>query len=350
MGDKFKAAILIESGKELIIDEIEMLEKINVGQVLVRLKFSGICGAQINEINAVKGEDKFLPHLLGHEGFAEVIEVGPMVDHVKPGDNVILHWMHGIGIQSRPPKYKWKHREINAGWVTTFNELAVVSANRCTKVSTKIDPRYLPLFGCAITTSYGNLAYEAKAKLSDSILIIGVGGVGIFSTIFSKQIGCHPIVVMDKSDTRLKKAIEFGADFSLNSGLKSKKQLIRELGDFFGFQPPEIIIEISGNKEMIELAYEVSGPNTRVILVGVPDVIEPIEIDSLKLHFGMKFIGSKGGKSYPSVDIPRLISAVERNIIKIEKIPIQIVRLEEINSVVNSFDKIDHSRVVIQFE
>lgn len=350
MGEKFKAAILVESAKDLIIDEVEMFEKIDIGQVLVRLKYSGICGAQINEINAVKGEDKFLPHLLGHEGFAEVVEVGPMVDHVKPGDDVILHWMQGTGIQSKPPKYKWKHREINAGWVTTFNELAVISANRCTKVSTKIDPRYLPLFGCAITTSYGNLAYEANAKLSDSILIIGVGGVGIFSTIFSKQIGCHPIVAIDKSDARLQKAIDFGADFGLNSNFKSKKQLIREVEDFFGSQSPEVIIEISGNKEMIELAYEVSGPNTRVILVGVPEVTKPIEIESLKLHFGMKFTGSKGGTSYPSIDIPRLISAVERNIIDIEKIPIRIVRLEEINSALSDFDKIDDSRVVIQFE
>ena len=71
------AAILVESGSPLVIDEIALPSDLGAGQVLVEVITSGICGAQINEIDAVKGPDKFLPHLLGHEGFARVLEIGP---------------------------------------------------------------------------------------------------------------------------------------------------------------------------------------------------------------------------------------------------------------------------------
>ena len=68
---KTQAAILAISKQDLIIDEIEITNPLQEGQVLVKIEKSGICGAQINEIDAVKGPDKFLPHLLGHEGFAK---------------------------------------------------------------------------------------------------------------------------------------------------------------------------------------------------------------------------------------------------------------------------------------
>jgi S-(hydroxymethyl)glutathione dehydrogenase / alcohol dehydrogenase len=65
---KTKAAILVESNKPLEVAEISLPEALLAGQVLVKINYSGICGAQINEIDAAKGPDKFLPHLLGHEG------------------------------------------------------------------------------------------------------------------------------------------------------------------------------------------------------------------------------------------------------------------------------------------
>ena len=71
-----KSAILVESKKPLVLAEIDLPVKIEFGQVLVKICYSGICGAQINEIDAVKGPDKFLPHLLGHEGSGIVEKIG----------------------------------------------------------------------------------------------------------------------------------------------------------------------------------------------------------------------------------------------------------------------------------
>ena len=137
---KFKAAVLVESKLPLVIDEIE-IQPLTVGQVLVKLDSSGICGAQINEIDAVKGKDNFLPHLLGHEGSGIVREIGPGVNTVKEGDHVVLHWRPSSGIQAPTPKYNWKGKQINAGWVTTFNELAVISENRLTVIPKNFDMR-----------------------------------------------------------------------------------------------------------------------------------------------------------------------------------------------------------------
>src|SRR5947209_14958161 len=110
---KANAAILVESRKPLVVADIEFPEALDVGQVLVKVLFTSICGAQINEIEAVKGPDRFLPHLLGHEASAVVIEVGPGVSAVKPDVTVVLHWRPSQGIQSRPPSYRWRGTQLN---------------------------------------------------------------------------------------------------------------------------------------------------------------------------------------------------------------------------------------------
>ena len=108
-----KAAVLAESRKPLIVDQIELPDALGVGHVLVKVLYTTICGAQINEIEAAKGPDKFLPHLLGHEASASVIDIGPGVTTVKPGDTVVLHWRPSLGIQGQPPglRVRATHRE-----------------------------------------------------------------------------------------------------------------------------------------------------------------------------------------------------------------------------------------------
>ena len=129
-----KSAILTESNKPLVIADIELPKNLEFGQVLVKVFFSGLCGAQINEIEALKGPDKFLPHLLGHEGSGVVEEIGDGVTSAKVGDHVVLHWRKSSGLQSSTPKYLWDGKQVNAGWVTTFNEKTIVSENRITVI------------------------------------------------------------------------------------------------------------------------------------------------------------------------------------------------------------------------
>src|ERR1700704_142994 len=103
---KIKAAILVKNQASLEIAEIESPERLGYGQVLVKVEYSGICGAQINEIEGAKGPEKFLPHLLGHEGCATVLETGEGVKTVKKGDKVVMHWRPSNAIQSQTPSYR----------------------------------------------------------------------------------------------------------------------------------------------------------------------------------------------------------------------------------------------------
>ena len=192
-----KAAILTQSKQPLEVAEIDLPENLDFGQVLVKIHFSGICGAQINEIDAVKGPDKFLPHLLGHEASGEVLEIGTGVKTVKVGNHVVLHWRPSSGIQSETPKYLWEGKEVNAGWVTTFNEQAIVSENRLTVIPKSFDMRLAPLFGCAVTTAFGVINNDAQVRVGQSVLIFGLGGVGLNIAQAASMVSANPVIGID---------------------------------------------------------------------------------------------------------------------------------------------------------
>src|SRR5579863_10144198 len=212
-----RAAILAQSRQPLVVDEIALPEELDAGQVLVRVLYTTICGAQINEIDALKGADKFLPHLLGHEASAAVVEIGAGVTTVKPGDTVVLHWRPSRGIQSRTPAYGWRGGKLNAGWITTFNEYAVISENRLTVIGTDYDLKLAPLLGCAVTTAAGVINNDAKVKIGESVVVFGVGGVGLNVIQFAQLAGSYPIVAIDLVDAKLAMAKERGATHCINS-------------------------------------------------------------------------------------------------------------------------------------
>ena len=101
---KFKAAVLVSLNQPLELYELT-IDKLDFGQVLVKVISSGLCGAQLQEIQGLKGNANFLPHLLGHEGCGIVEEIGPAVTTVKPGDKVVMHWKKGSGLEAAFPNY-----------------------------------------------------------------------------------------------------------------------------------------------------------------------------------------------------------------------------------------------------
>src|SRR3972149_8019202 len=150
---KIKATILVAQRAPLEVVELDMPEHLSFGQVKVKGCYSGICGAQINEMEGAKGPDKFLPPLLGHEGSGPVVAAGPGVKRVKPGDRVVMHWRQADGVQAEVPAYAWNGRKVNAGWVTTFNNYAIVSENRITPIPHDFDLRLVPFLGWAAPTA-----------------------------------------------------------------------------------------------------------------------------------------------------------------------------------------------------
>ena len=169
MPTTMKAAVLVGQREPLVIADVALPSALLPGQVLVKVHCSGICGSQLGEIDGAKGADKFLPHLLGHEGSGTVVEIGPTVRHVKTGDKVVLHWRKGLGIEASPPQYQWNGKVVNAGWITTFNEYAIVAENRVTPIPADSDMDVAALFGCAVTTGFGPVEVTSFAISSDTM-------------------------------------------------------------------------------------------------------------------------------------------------------------------------------------
>jgi S-(hydroxymethyl)glutathione dehydrogenase/alcohol dehydrogenase len=339
------AAILVAQQKPLVVDTIELPGQLEVGQVLVELKVSGICGSQLGEIDGVKGPDRFLPHLMGHEGFAVVMEVGTGVKNVKPGDSVVLHWRPGAGIQADPPKYLWRGQPLNAGWVTTFNRHAVVSENRCTKVPAGTDPEAAALFGCAITTGFGVVENNARLRMGESVVVFGAGGIGLNIIQASALMSASPIIAVDLHDSRLELARRLGATHTINSAKGDAAQLIKQaLAD----QPLDVFIDNTGVPAVIEMGYQLSQREGRVILVGVPRLGQNLNVYSLPLHFGKVLSGSQGGECQPDRDIPRYLRLLERGSLQLDRFVSSRFPLEEINAAISAMrDGATAGRVMI---
>ena len=342
-----KAAILAESKKPLIIDDITLPDNLEFGQVLVKVHYSGICGAQINEIDAAKGPDKFLPHLLGHEGSGVVQKTGPGVSTVKKGDHVVLHWRPSKGIQSPTPKYNWNGKQVNAGWVTTFNEQAIVSENRLTVIPSNFDMKIAPLFGCAVTTAFGVVNNDAQIKVGQSVVIFGIGGVGLNIAQAASMVSANPIVGVDLFEHKL----EMGKKFGLSHGLiGGRDKLNDKICDIVGAQGADVVIETTGNSRMIEQAYELTHPDGKTILVGVPKKGDNVNIYSLPLHFNKVLTGSHGGNAKPDLEIPRYISLMNAGKMTLDGLITHEFSLDEINEALDLFRSGKAGRIVINLK
>jgi len=277
-----RAAVLTEIGKPLVLADLEV-PPLQVGQVLVKVQFAAVCGAQIGEQAGVKGPDRYLPHLLGHEGVGDVLAVGAGVRTKAVGDRVILHWRPSEGIAAQGAVYDWHGTKVNSGPMTCFSTETIVSENRLTLLPQGVDARVAPLYGCAFTTAYGVIVNDAKVKPGDRVIVFGFGGVGM--AVADMAVGAGATVVgMDRVPGKVRMVPEWDGHER----------------DF------DVAVDITGDSKVIELAYNVTNKTGRVVLVGVPRHDDPISIDSLPLHFGKQIIGSQGGWCVPHEDIPRI--------------------------------------------
>jgi Zn-dependent alcohol dehydrogenase len=326
-----QAAILVAQREPLVVDTIELPAELGVGQVLVQIHVSGICGSQLGEIDGAKGPDRYLPHLMGHEGFSTVLEVGPGVKHVQAGDTVVLHWRPGAGIQADPPQYRWRGKPLNAGWVTTFNRHAVVSENRCTKVPATTDPEAAALFGCAITTGFGVIENNAQLKMGESVVVFGAGGIGLNIIQAAALVSASVIVAVDLFDSRLELAQRLGATHCINSSRDNAELRIQEA---LAGQPLDVFIDNSGSPAVIEQGYRLTHSQGRVILVGVPRQGNTTNLYTLPLHFGKVLTGSQGGESQPQRDIPRYLRLLQQGRLQLDRFVSSRYPLEQINDAI----------------
>lgn len=326
---KFLAAVLEEQNKPLKLRYLETRDPLYVGQVLVKMIYSGICGAQLNEQSGVKGPDKFLPHCVGHEGGGKVVAVGPGVKHVKLGDHVVVHWRKGVGIESSFPKYWCDElgKEVGGGSNTTLQEYSVISENRLTKISKDIPFDIAALFGCAVTTGLGAVFNDLRVLPGHSVAVIGCGGVGLCAIQGAMLVSAVPVLGIDIHDHKLVHAACMGATHVLNSSVHS----------ITGYLPPgkpgwDFVIDTTGRSDVMKEAWELTAPTGTLCLIAQLRHDKFLPLQTLPMHTGKSIVGSDGGGTNPTTDIPRYLKLYELGKLNLESIITHRYALEDVNT------------------
>lgn len=304
---KTKAAVLRGINKPLSIEELEV-PVLKRGQVLVKIKSSGLCGSQLNEMLGNRGEDKFLPHLMGHEGFGTVVDVGSEVTKVKPYDDVVLTWIKSNGLEGGPKKYG----ECNAGSITTFQEYSVISENRLVVLNSNC--LYPAMLGCMVPTGVGSVMNFYRGG---TIRIFGAGNIGSASIIAAKHYNTK-VYVVDVSDNKLNYALSLGAD------VVNRTNDVLEKTDF--------AVDTTGSICSMEKAFGSITDNGILVLVGNPKVGTKLSIDPYEFIKGKVIYGSWGGNCKPDIDIPKYADLKIYSSVIVNK-----YKLDDINEAIRCF-------------
>jgi len=342
-----KAAVLYQTGRPLVIeDEIE-IPRLLPGQVLVKLYFSGLCHSQLMEVRGYRGDDKYLPHLLGHEGSGKVIDTGEKVSKVKPGDYVILGWIRGEGEEVAGTCYQKGDITINSGAVVTFSEYAVVSENRCVKLPEGVPLDVAVLFGCALPTGAGIVINEISLKKESCIAIFGLGGIGLSALIATRLFETRMVIAVDVEDRKLQMAKDFGATNFINSTKENPVEKIRQITDGAGV---DFSIEAAGLSTTIEQAFQSVRMNGgQCIFASHPKAGDTIKLNPHDLIRGKQIRGTWGGKCKPDKDVPLFAKLYRDGRLPLEKLISRRYSLNTINQALDDLEdrKINRALIVI---
>ena len=235
---------------------------------------------------------------------------------------------------------------MNAGWVTTFNDEAIVSENRLTVVPPDFDLRLAPLFGCAVTTAVGVVNNDAQVRIGQSVVVFGVGGVGLNIAQAAQMVSAHPIVGVDLFDQKLAKAREWGLTHGFNSRVEGDA-LAGKIRDVVGPGGADVVVDTTGNPRVIEQAYDLTHAEGRTILVGVPRKGDNVSIYTLPLHFKKVLKGSHGGSASPDVEIPRLIGLVRAGKMRLDGMVSHTFPLARVNEGIEALRSGAAARVLL---
>lgn len=339
----FRAAVLEECGRPLSIRELQV-PKLQLGQVLINLRYSGICRSQLMEVRGLRGVDPWLPHLLGHEGVGTVVAIGPGVTKVAPGQDVIIGWIPSSGLTSSNPVFLSGESTIYAGLATTFSEMTVVSENRVYLKPADISDKVAVLFGCALLTGSGMVLNELPPNKTDRVVVLGLGGVGLAALIATVVMRPQLIIAVDSSSTKRELALTLGADVALDSSDPKFLSRIHELTD----GGANSCFEAAGTTETIELALDcVRDKGGTVLFASHPPAGDRVRVDPFDLIRGKILRGSWGGGSRPDFDIPLIAEAISSLGINLEPLLEPEYALDDVNRALEDLESVHAIRPLL---
>ena len=356
------------------------------GEVRVRMVASGVCHS---DLHVVDGEwRRPADVVLGHEGAGIIEELGPGVvtrlpdappdapidsrldaGGLRVGDLVTLAWTapcgscpacargeawlcaapRGSGHRLDPGSVRLRRRDgstlgVYSG-IGTFCTGQVVAAEAAIPVDPCTPPGVAALIGCAATTGVGAVRNTASVRAGESVVIMGLGGVGLAALMAAVDAGAAPIVAVDVEPAKLELARSLGATAAAAPGaLPALTSQLTPGG-------PDHVLECIGLPEMVELALRVVRPGGTVTLVGMTAMDATAAIDVYRfVEDGKRLLGSNYGSCVPARDFPRIAADAVAGRLPLERLITEAIRLEGIEAAFGAMRRRDGARRIVSFD
>ncbi len=357
-----RAAVLHEVGGPLSITEIELPDP-GPGQVRVRMAATGVCHSDLSLARGTLRQK--MPVVLGHEGAGHVVAVGPDVP-LRVGEPVVLNWTPPCGrcwfcehgepylcanageLSTRPYATLGDGTGVYPGLGTgAFATETVVGANACIPVPDDVPLTEAALLGCAVLTGSGAVRNSARVRAGESVVVIGLGGVGLSAVQAAAVAGADPVIAVDPAPDKAALARRLGA----TEVLEPSKDLGKQVRARTGGIGADHAIECVGRAETIRTAWSVTRRGGRATVVGLGRQDDPVTFTALEVAFFARTLaGCMYGNSDPARDIPLLLDDYRAGKLDLRSLVTDEVGLDEVDSAFSWMEAGRGARTVIRFD
>lgn len=355
-----RAALALEAGQPLVIETVQ-LEGPRDGEVLVEIKATGICHTDKYTLSGADPEGLF-PSILGHEGAGVVVEVGAGVTSLKPGDHVIplytpecrqcksclsrktnlctsIRSTQGRGLMpDGTSRFSYKGEPVlHYMGCSTFANYTVLPEIALARVRDDAPFDKICYIGCGVTTGIGAVLFTAKVETGSTVVVFGLGGIGLNVIQGARMVGAGMIVGVDVNPAREEMARRFGMTHFVNPA-KLEPKALGENGDVVGHiveltgGGADFSFECVGNPTLMRQALECSHRGWGVsTIIGVASAGQEISTRPFQLVTGRRWIGSAFGGARGRTDVPKIVDWYMDGKINIDDLITHHLPLERIN-------------------
>ena len=349
---KTRAAVVHEPGKPIEIEELD-LDGPRDGEVLIKYLYSGLCHSDLHIVlGDLAGR---LPMVLGHEGAGIVEEVGPGVTRVKPGDHVVCSFVPACGVCRYCATGRQSICDLGANTLEgslpgprfpisgpggqygamcmlgTFSQYGVISQASVVKVDDDLPLDKAVLVGCGVPTGWGSAVNTADVRAGDTVVVYGVGGIGINAVQGARYAGAKYLIAVDPLENKRAKALELGATHAFATAAEAQDK-VTEVTRGQGADSAIITVGLV-DAEVVGNAFNAVGKGGRVVITGLNKLMAPtIQLPGTILTlFRKSVVGSLFGDCNPTTDIPKILGLYQSGDIKLDEIITRTYRLDEVN-------------------
>lgn len=349
---KTKGAVLWELGRDWEVVELD-LDGPRDGEVLIRYVAAGFCHSD-EHLRHGDIVPRF-PIVGGHEGAGIIEEVGAGVTKVKPGDHVVCSFIPSCGhcrwcstgqqnlcdlgatiLEGCLPdgsfRFHAEGQDLGAMcMIGTFSQYATISEYSCVKVDDDLPLEKAVLTGCGVPTGWGSAVYAAKVAPGDTVVIFGIGGIGINAVQGAAHAGAANIVAVDPLANKREKAEQLGATHSVASG-EEAKALVGELTRGVGADKAIVTVDIV-NEQVVQEAVDAIRKGGRVVITGLADPTKlTVQLSGAVLTlFQKEVIGTLFGNSNPQYDIKKMLDLYRTGHVKLDELVTNTYSLDQVN-------------------